>query len=74
MPHPAELDLTVHYYRPEHLDDTPPLTQNIFDNAAALAMSVTRDVKWYNPADSDGTDFGVSAWTIMRTVFSNYAL
>ena len=74
MPHPAELDLTVHYYRPEHLDATPPLTQNSFDNAAALAMSVTRDVKWYNPAESDSTDFGVSVRTIMRTVLSNYVL
>ena len=74
MPHPAELDLTVHYYRPEHLDAIPLLTQDIFDNAAALATSVTRIVKWYNPAESDSTDFGVSIWTIMRTVLSNYVL
>ncbi|TFK89530.1 hypothetical protein K466DRAFT_486656 [Polyporus arcularius HHB13444] len=50
---PEELDLTVQYYRLEHgTDATPSKSQDIFDDATRLVLSVTREVKWYTPSSS----------------------
>ncbi|KAI0718593.1 hypothetical protein C8T65DRAFT_80918 [Cerioporus squamosus] len=56
---PEELDLTVQYYRPEEPDTTPSLTQNIFDNAARLVLSVAREARWHNPPSSSRLSFAI---------------